>query len=215
MASNLCGTMAREHPYWQDILTEIERGEAHAVVLQYSHPSNYLERCGGPAAGVEVDPADPAAPLRATIEAWAEAAARSGTHLFLVGTPGAMEKPGPPESSFRLGMDRLDAAYRTMAARYPGQVTFVDARPVFEDAGGGYTPFRPCLAVERAEGRCGPDGDPSWPAGTIRLRTDDGIHLHCAGDERPFRCGDSPGGTRYAWLVANALNAWFARHPVG
>jgi hypothetical protein len=74
----------------------------------------------------------------------------------------------PPMRSSTLDrrIDQVDDIYAGEAARHPG-VTFLDSRPLFADAHGGYTASLP-----------GADGT------SVLLRAADGVHLTEAGGKR-------------------------------
>lgn len=97
---------------------------------------------------------------RARVAATMRALTKAGVDVYWIG------QPVMRSATFSTRMDVANEIYASEAARHPG-VTFVDARPVFADAAGGYATFLP-----DASGRL------------VRMRTADGVHFTTAGGDR-------------------------------
>jgi hypothetical protein len=100
-----------------------------------------------------------------------------GAEVVLVGAPRSFEQQLDP------GWERVRDAYRRVANRSEGDVSFVDAGPTIAP-GGQYAQTQPCLPREQAMVEY--DGARPCFAGRILVRSSDGLHFCPHGLDHAF-----------------------------
>jgi hypothetical protein len=90
-----------------------------------------------------------------------------GAHVFLAGTPIFYRQWVARDAHW----DDLNRAFAALAAKHPGEVTYVDAGAAVEGSGGAFTWTLPCLATEPCT------GPTVGGVRTDRVRAPDGVHF--------------------------------------
>lgn len=197
-----------ETRWWPRIVETLTDVRPDYLILQYQAWANYQLRCGGAPERFPYSTADPGRGWRLYLQMFVDAAVAAGgrTRIVVVETPSA--PASKPE--WVQPMAIMDQASRTMAARFPGHLTFV---PIRQDLtrNGAYTTFARCKPYD--QGATTPKVScwdryrgADWPAGDVRLRAGDSIHHWCptGGGVCPT---STPAGLRIRRSVFTVLNA--------
>jgi hypothetical protein len=184
--------------WFDELWAQVPSRRPDVVVLAFY--GNSFTDCMRDGRGGWLDGAAKAAKYERDAEAAVAIAAAADAQVVLVGAPRARDQMLDP------GWERVRDAFRRVASRHPGRVTFADAGAAIAPDG-EYRDTAPCLP--REEGMVEHDGHRPCRDGRATVRAPDGLHF-CPGTVAPAFAGwpecprYMPGAYRFAHALVDA-----------